>query len=257
VPGGFAVGGFGGTQLSAWQQRGAEVGTALLVEYYNELPEPHGPNLKGWETRLRRALDKFRQKVAGRYTEGTLHRLLHSTDVLTRRATMLALGLTGTIKTSNAAVAAMLHDDDRGVRQLAADALWSLWFRGDTDGHNRELQRLVGLRDNRKKQVGLDSLIGKVPEFAEAYNQRAILYFQSEDWQKSIADCERVLQLNPFHFGAAAGMGRCYMELGKHRQALKAFRNALRINPGLEEVKEAIRALENALGEEGRKDNKK
>jgi tetratricopeptide (TPR) repeat protein len=227
------------------------------VEYYNEIPEPRGHSLKGWETRLRRALDKFKQKVAGRYTEGTLHRLLHSSDTITRRATVLALGLLGSMKHSNEVVATMLHDEDRGVRQLAADALWSLWFRGDIEGHNRELQRLAGLRDHRKKQVGLDNLISKVPEFAEAYNQRAILHFQSEEWQKSIADCERVLQLNPFHFGAAAGMGRGYMELGKHRQALKAFRNALRINPSLEEVKEAIRALENALGEEGRKDDKK
>jgi tetratricopeptide (TPR) repeat protein len=66
-----------------------------------------------------------------------------------------------------------------------------------------------------------------------------------------------VLKLNPYHFGAAAGMGRCYMEIGKHRAALKAFRAALRINPGLEGIEETIRALENALGEEGKKDDKK
>ena len=47
------------------------------------------------------------------------------------------------------------------------------------------------------------------------------------------------------------------MELGKHKAALKAFRGAHRINPSLAEVEEAIRALENALGEEGRRDDKK
>ena len=36
---------------------------------------------------------------------------------------------------------------------------------------------------------------------------------------------------------------------------LEAFRKALRINPGMEEVKKAIRALESALGEE--RDDKK
>ena len=233
------------------------MGTALLVEYYNELPEPQGDDPKSWEARFRRALEKFRQKVATRYNEGTLHRLLESDDSLTRRASILGLGLMGTMKISNAAVAAMLHDDNRGVRQLAADALWSLWFRADSNAHNRELQRLVGLRDGKKKRVGLDSLIEKSPEFAEAYNQRAILHFQTEDWQKCIADCERALKLNPYHFGAAAGMGRCCMELGKHRAALKAFRHALRINPGMEDVEEAVRALESALGEEGKKDDKK
>jgi tetratricopeptide (TPR) repeat protein len=239
------------------QQRGAAVGTALLVEYYGELPEPQGEDPKAWEVRLRKGLEDFKAKVLARYTEGTLHRLLESSDVRSRRASVLALGLMGGMKESNAAVAAMLHDADRGVRQLAGDALWSLWFRAGTEAHNRDLQRLVNLRDGRKKRAGLDALIAKVPNFAEAYNQRAILHFQTEEWQKSLADCERVLKLNPYHFGAAAGLGRCYMELGKHRAALKAFRNALRINPSMNEVEEAVRALENALGEEGRKDDKK
>ncbi len=43
----------------------------------------------------------------------------------------------------------------------------------------------------------------------------------------------------------------------KHRAALKAFRNALRLNPHMDGVAETIRALENALGEEGRRDDKK
>ncbi len=43
----------------------------------------------------------------------------------------------------------------------------------------------------------------------------------------------------------------------KHKAALKAFRAALKLNPYLEGVAETIRALENALEEEGRKDDKK
>jgi tetratricopeptide (TPR) repeat protein len=233
------------------------VGIALLVEYYNELPEPQEDDPKSWETRLRNGLEKFKKRVEARYTEGTLHRLLDSSDPQTKRATVLALGLTGSMKSSNATVAALLHDSDRGVRQLAADALWSLWFRGDSPDNNRELNRLMNLRDRRRKRAGLDALIARSPNFAEAYNQRAMLHFQTEEWQKSASDCERVLKLNPHHFGAAAGLGRCYMELGKHRAALRAFRQAMRINPSLDDVEEAIRALENALGEEGRRDEKK
>jgi tetratricopeptide (TPR) repeat protein len=242
---------------SAQQQRGAEVGIPLLVEFYNELPEPQEDDPKAWESRLRHGLEKFKKRVEERYTEGTLHRLVHSGDPQVRRATVLALGLTGTMKTSNALVAGMLHDSDRGVRQLASDALWALWLRADTEDNNQELHRIMNLRDRRRKRSALDALIGRSPNFAEAYNQRAMLHFQAEEWQKSVTDCERVLKLNPYHFGAAAGLGRCYMELGKHRAALKAFRHALRTNPGLEDVEEAIRALENALGEEGRRDDKK
>lgn len=233
------------------------MGTALLVDYYNELPNPGVDDASGWETRLRLALEKFKDRVAARYNEGTLHRLLLSGDAQARRAAVLALGLVGTMKESNAALATMLHDDDRGVRQFAADALWSLWFQGSNEACSEELRRLVELRDRRKKRAGLDALIAKAANFAEAYNQRAIVHFQTKEWAKAIADCERTLKLNPYHFGAAAGMGRCYMELNRHRAALKAFRHALRINPGLDDVEEAIRALENALGEEGKRDDRK
>jgi tetratricopeptide (TPR) repeat protein len=233
------------------------MGTALLVEYYDELPDPEGDDPKSWEVKLRTALEDFKRKVTLRYSEGTLLRLLENSDARTRRAAILALGLVGTMKGANAALAGMLHDDDRVVRQFAVDALWSLWFRADGDINSLELRRLADLRDRRKKRAGLDALIARAPNFAEAYNQRAILHYQMQQWQKSILDCERALDLNPFHFGAAAGIGRCFMEIGKHRSALKAFRQALRINPGLEDIEEAVRTLESTLGEEGRRDDKK
>src|SRR5262249_20407605 len=172
-------------------QRGADVGTALLVDYYNELPNPGVDDASGWETRLRLALEKFKDRVAARYNEGTLHRLLLSGDAQARRAAGLALGPGGTMKETDGAPATMLHDDDRGVRQFAADALWSLWFQGSNEACSEELRRLVELRDRRKKRAGLDALIAKAANFAEAYNQRAIVHFQTKEWAKAIADCER------------------------------------------------------------------
>jgi hypothetical protein len=46
------------------------------------------------------------------------------------------------------------------------------------------------------------------------------------------------------------------MKLRKPRAALKAFRNAFRINPNLEGIEDTIRTLEDVLGEEGRKEDK-
>jgi tetratricopeptide (TPR) repeat protein len=248
---------FPSCDTSSLQTKGAEVGKAFLVEYYNELPQPGaGDNPRRWAERLKAALDQFQEKVRARYTEGTLQRLLDCPTVEARRAAVLALGLIGTLE-SNGAVAALLHDEDRTVRQMAAEALWSLWFRADTDANNEELRRLTRQNDPRKAIAGLDALIKKAPAFAEAYNQRAILYFRLEEYQQSIADCEKVLKLNAFHFGAEAGMAQCYMKLKKPRSALKAFRHAHQINPNLEGVEETIHFLENALGGEGRKDDKK
>jgi tetratricopeptide (TPR) repeat protein len=169
---------------------------------------------------------------------------------------LFALGLLGTMNAC-AGVAARLHDEDRDTARLAADTLWTLWFRGDTPANNQELQRFARMRDREQALTGIDALVQRAPEFAEAYNQRAIIYFRQKKFDRSIADCQKALELNPFHFGAQAGLGQCYMQMRKHRAALKAFRAALRLNPHMDGVAETIRALENALGEEGRRDDKK
>jgi tetratricopeptide (TPR) repeat protein len=225
------------------------VGTALLVEYHEQIPERQ-PNESAadWRRRYQSAVELFRHQVRTRYAEGTLLRLLNSGDLRARRAALVALEFCGTL-VGNLTVAARLHDDDVEVRRLADNALWSIWFRADNEENNKELRRLSRLRSREQALIGLNRLIDKAPQFAEAYNQRAILYFRLKQYERSITDCERTLALNPCHFGAQAGMAQCFLNLRKHRAALKAFRHALRLNPSLEGVADTIRALENALGE--------
>jgi tetratricopeptide (TPR) repeat protein len=239
------------------QPRGADVGTALLLEYFDSLPaRREGMDSEAFAARMQAGLEKFKKRVKARYSEGTLQRLLEHPDSRTRRAAVLALSIIGTMA-SNEPLAGRLNDDDPEVREHAADALWSLWFRADSDENNQELQRLIHLRDADKAIDGLDALIRKAPGFAEAYNQRAILYFKQKEYDKCASDCEKTLQLNAQHFGAQSGLARCFMRLRKPRAALKAFRRAFIINPNLDGVEDAIRDLENALGEEGRTDDKK
>jgi tetratricopeptide (TPR) repeat protein len=157
----------------------------------------------------------------------------------------------------NRSLAAMLHDEDEGVRRLAHDALWSVWFRADSPKNNRELQRLM-----RKSASGgatadvlgaFEKLVAAAPGFAEAYNQRAIAHFRRGDFERAVADCRRALQLNPSHFGAAGGLAQCYAKQRKYYAALRAYRRALRLNPDLDGVSEAIETLERKLEEEGQK----
>jgi tetratricopeptide (TPR) repeat protein len=242
---------------SELQPGGFAVSHSLLIEYYSLLPQGlAGEDSTKERKRRQMALEQFRGRVTARYTEGTLLRLLSNPENATRRAALLALQLTGTME-SNAAVAAQLHDEDAELARLAAEALWAIWFRGDNPANSEELKRLTVLGDRKKALAGLDRLIKQAPHFAEAYNQRAIALFQLEQFERSLSDCERTLQLNAYHFGAQAGMGRCLLRLHKYKAALKAFRNALRINPHLDGIAETIRTLENAPGEEGRRDDKK
>jgi tetratricopeptide (TPR) repeat protein len=219
----------------------------LLVDLFDRLPALRpGDDEDLWAAGAQTPLRAFRDAVAAHYTEGTLQRLLAADDVTTRRAAALALGLIGT-PAAVPATAAALHDPDARTRRLAADALWQMWFRGGTDDQNARLEEAAADPDAARARTALDALIGEAPEFAEAHNQRAIWFFKRGDFAHAVADCETVLRLNPHHFGAAAGMGQCLLKLGRPRAALRAFRQALDINPDLD-LHDVVRELE-ALGE--------
>lgn len=221
----------------------------LLLEYFRTLPAlPDGDFFAHRSIELHVRLEQFRKDVKARYTEGTLVRLLHYGRTEIRRAAVLALGLTGTMA-ANASVAHHLHDDDAQVRRLAADALWNIWFRAEGESQRRELQRLSQLPDLNKSLRGLNTLIERSPGFAEAYNQRAIVYFRLGKYDKSAEDCRRTLQRNPFHFGAQAGLAQCLIKMKRPRAALRALRQALKINPDLDGVAQTIRDLEESLGD--------
>jgi tetratricopeptide (TPR) repeat protein len=234
------------------QEKGVDVTAALLLDFYHLLPERRpSEGARTWATRLEEGLRQFKASVANRYTEGTLQRLADNPSARVRRAALLALHHLGTMA-SNEAVAQRLYDDNAQVRQMAADTLWAIWFRGDSEANTQELQRALQQSDSNKGVAVLTALIRKAPQFAEAYNQRAILHFQMEQYDKSAADCEKVLELNKEHFGAAAGLGRCYLRLQLPGPALKAFRTAYQINPNLEGVLDAIRDLETVVDEDGK-----
>jgi tetratricopeptide (TPR) repeat protein len=218
----------------------------LLLEFFEELPQLNpGDDEEMWAAGVQEAMREFRKAVRERYTEGTLARLLQTADVKTRRAAVLALGLIGTMQ-SNAAVAAMLDNDDPLVRRFASDAMWEIWFRGGTREQNWELQQALKQTDPETTRATLDAIIARAPDFAEPYNQRAIWFFKQGEFARAIENCETTLRLNPFHFGAAAGMGQCYLKLNKPRAALRAFRQALQINPTLDHLHDTIRTLEEA-----------
>lgn len=233
--------------------------SALLVQYFGDLPTPReGEDFSEWRQRHFKATKRFKKRVLARYTEGTLIRLLDNKIAETRKAALFALGLLGTME-ANSPMARLLHDGDNDVVDMATASLWNLWFRADSEENNTELQKATRIRDREKALECMTNLINKAPDFAEALNQRAIVYFRMKQYEDSIADCQRALDLNPWHFGAQVGMAQSFMKMKKHRSALKAFRNTLKIHPRMEGVADAIRTLEKVLGEDGggRKDDKK
>jgi tetratricopeptide (TPR) repeat protein len=229
----------------------------LILNYYSLLPDqPVDADPAQWAESIRKALLKFQRSVVARYNEASLERLLNAPDAVIRRAAALALGLVGTMNV-NLSLASRLHDDDVVVHDTAADALWSIWFRADSEQNNRELQRLIRLDVTAETAAEVlaefDRLIKAAPRFAEAYNQRAIVHFRLNSFGRAVVDCEKTLRLNPVHFGAASGMAQAFLKQNKLRAALRSFRRAYRINPHIDGICDTIDSLEKTLGEEGKR----
>ncbi len=223
------------------------VSEPLIVTFYRKLPHPTPTDDRElWQAGVQDAIREFRHSIKNNYVEGTLQRLVTHADPLARQAAVLALGLVGTLD-SNAVVAEALKDTDWLVRQFAEDALWEIWYRGDNAEYCWSLQQAMQIGDFAQTLAALDELIREAPDFAEAYNQRAILFFRRGEFSRSASDCKAVLRMNPFHFGAAAGMGQCFLKMNKPRAALRAFRQALELNPAMSDLREAVNALREAL----------
>lgn len=91
------------------------------------------------------------------------------------------------------------------------------------------------------------ALIDHAPEFAEAYNARASAFFLLGKYGEAMADIEMALALNPRHFRALGGMGVIQEEMGHPENALKAYRAALALNPHSQELKDAVKRVEDTL----------
>mgnify|MGYP002777054391 FL=1 len=127
-----------------------------------------------------------------------------------------------------------LKDSDEEKRSEATQALWQIWFAQKGVAGLQRLQQaqiLLEAGESRQAESVLTELIEQLPDFAEAWNRRAVLYYVRQEFRKAIADCQTALELNPIHFGALHGLGLCYAALGEYRDAIQAFRRALEIQP--------------------------
>lgn len=90
----------------------------------------------------------------------------------------------------------------------------------------------------------LDQIIVIKPDFAEAWNKRATVYFLTDDYAASLSDIRQTLALEPRHFGALAGFGMILQSMDRSKEAIRVLRRALEINPRLDKVRESLERLE-------------
>ncbi|TWT37847.1 Tetratricopeptide repeat protein [Posidoniimonas corsicana] len=191
----------------------------------------------------------FIKNIARRYTCASLERLAVCGDRSGRRAAVLALGYMGDFS-SNAVMGQALVDRDRGVRTIAENGIRDLWRRVGSREQRATLSAIIRLNQTKQYDEAIrlaTELIHESPWIAEAWSQRGAAYFHLSQYDSSIRDCHQALEINPYHFTAAAGMGQCHLLQENPVAALEAYRRALRLNPGMEEVRVQVIQLQRTM----------
>ncbi len=125
--------------------------------------------------------------------------------------------------------------------------IWRIWSRSGSAAMDLLLERGRKAAEQGDFEAALDhltALTDHAPDFAEGWNARATVFFQIGAYGPAIADLQRVLALNPRHFGALSGFGMILEEIDRPAQALEAYRAALTLHPHMQGVIEAVSRLE-------------
>ncbi len=136
--------------------------------------------------------------------------------------------------------------DDEDSAKTLSEAVWKVWLRSGSPTIDLLMQQAVDAMNGKKNDVALkllDAIVDLAPNYAEGWNKRATVYYLQDEHHKSALDIKKVLEIEPRHYGALAGLGMIMRDLGDERGALSAFREALKYHPYLKGALDAVKSL--------------
>lgn len=119
-----------------------------------------------------------------------------------------------------------------------AARMWAEWTRAPDERAQGLLDE--GMARGRAGDVAgaraaLEALTDYCPDYAEGWNQRAILAFLRADFPRALELVDRTLALDPRHVGALTGRGLTLLRMGRASDGHGALREALALNPWIVE----------------------
>ncbi len=135
--------------------------------------------------------------------------------------------------------------DDESAK-FVENRIWAIWLASASDTANLLMGRAKTAADAKDFDLAirlLNAIIDIRPDFIEAWNRRATIFYARKEYARSLADIREVLAREPRHFGALSGLGIILQELGDDKQALDVYRRALAIHPHLERIPDLVKKL--------------
>jgi tetratricopeptide (TPR) repeat protein len=135
---------------------------------------------------------------------------------------------------------------DEASAKAIEDRIWAIWIASGSDTCNLLMSRVKAATDNKDFDLAvklLNAVIALKPDYVEAWNRRATVYYLKQDYGHAIADIAEVLVREPRHFGALSGLGLILQDIGDDAHALEAYRKALDIDPHLDNLSDTVKTL--------------
>ena len=143
-------------------------------------------------------------------------------------------------------------NDSNNAEQLE-NKIWSIWSKHPTDNSLTEKlefgTELMQYGDYNYALRVFDNIIVTDPKWSEAWNKRATVYFLMSQFTNSLDDIDKVLNIEPRHFGALSGQARIFIKLQKYEKAIKSIERALKFYPSFKSG-EMIPEIERLIREE-------
>ena len=136
---------------------------------------------------------------------------------------------------------------------LLEEKIWSIWNKHPTNNKLTERlefgTELMQYGDYNYALKVFDNIIVTDPKWSEAWNKRATVYFLMSQFTDSLDDIDKVLNIEPRHFGALSGQARIFLKLQKYEKAIKSIERALKFYPSFKSG-EMIPEIERLIREE-------
>lgn len=126
------------------------------------------------------------------------------------------------------------------------EEIWDAWLLSGSPTVDILMKRGVEAQESEDIELARDmydrAIIIK-PDYAEAWNRRALLFFNDGKYDEAMADLESTLTYEPKHFGAWIGLGMIFESIDRPDAALKAYRKALEVHPYAAAAKQGEKRL--------------
>ena len=137
---------------------------------------------------------------------------------------------------------------------LIEQKIWKLWSTHPNDEKLTTLLAEGSAAVNNNQLTEAINIFTKVieldPNWAEAWNKRATVFYLVGQFQKSQDDIDKVLNLEKRHFGALAGQGLVNIQLKNFEKAIKSYQKALEIYPSMRSPEIMIKEIEALIKQE-------